>query len=192
MPRGTEAIASKGAVMTGAPEGRGAATSRELSRRTLLRSSAWAAPVIVMAAAVPASMASEIDLGAIQLNGVCGTLGVIRNGFDLVAAQTPIPVGTVITLYVRGGPGFVWDISDRENPIILRDGDSKPIVVESPIGPFESLRLRATLSGGTATQVEATVTLPAGYVATGSKLSAYLLWTGLGVCQTDLTADEEG
>jgi len=147
---------------------------RTLTRRSVVKGAAWAAPVLALAVATPAATASgTTDVSGFTLEGSCGVLGLIGPGFDLTAGTAPLPVGTTVTvtgeglldiglLSTTGGLATVGLIGDSSQVITLTS--------ELPAG--QTLAARMLLSISAAYELSATVALPAGYTATSSKPTA--------------------
>lgn len=135
--------------------------SNSTSRRAVVKGAAWSVPVIAAAVAAPAASASTSELGALALNGSCGVLGVLGPGFTLTASPTaPIPAGTVITITGSGVAS-----------VAVLSGTSRQVTLTAPLAAGQTLNLRTTLSISVAFGLNASVTLPSGYTATGGKLS---------------------
>lgn len=147
--------------------------SNSTSRRAVVKGAAWSVPVIAAAVAAPAASASTSELGALQLNGSCGVLGVLGPGFTLTASATaPIPAGTVITITGTGIANIgVFSVTGGLASVAVLSGTSRQITLTAPLPAGATLNLRTTLSISVAFGLNASVTLPTGYTATGGKLS---------------------
>jgi len=145
--------------------------SSPATRRTVVKGAAWSVPVIAAAIAAPAASASTIELGALNLSGTCGVLGVIGPGFTLTASATaPIPAGTVITISGSGVANIgVFSITGGLASVAVLSGTSRQITVTSEIPAGSTLAMRTTLSISVAFNLSASVALPSGYTATGAK-----------------------
>lgn len=142
-----------------------------VSRRTVMRASAWAVPVVALAVASPAAAASTVDVGALALNGSCGVLGVLGPGFMLKASPTsPLPVGTTVTIVGSGVPNIgVFSVSGGTANVAVLSGTSRQITLTSELPAGATLAMRTTLSITVAFSLNAVATLPSDYAATGGK-----------------------
>ena len=142
-----------------------------LARRTIVKTAAWSVPAIALAVAVPAHAASgDIEIGAFQLNGTCGTLGLLGPGFTLTAGSAPIPVGTVVAINGSGIADIgVFSITGGTASVAVLSGTSRAITITSEIPAGATVAARTTLSLTVAFSLNAVLTLPDGYVGTGSK-----------------------
>lgn len=147
--------------------------SNSTSRRAVVKGAAWSVPVIAAAVAAPAASASTSELGALALNGSCGVLGVLGPGFTLTASPTaPIPAGTVITIAGSGVANIgVFSVTGGLATVNVLSGTSRQVTLTAPLAAGQTLNLRTTLSISVAFGLNASVTLPSGYTATGGKLS---------------------
>ncbi|MFS0732415.1 hypothetical protein ABC304_10475 [Microbacterium sp. 1P10UB] len=147
---------------------------KTLSRRTLVKGAAWAAPAIALAVAAPAASASTVDVGAFALRGSCGTLGVLGPGFTLQAGPTtPLPAGTTVLVSGSGVANIgVFTVSGGTANVAVLSGTSRLITLTSDVPAGATISFRTTLSITVAFQLNAVATLPTGYVGTGGKSAA--------------------
>ncbi|NQX35265.1 hypothetical protein [Herbiconiux sp. VKM Ac-2851] len=144
-----------------------------VDRRTALSIAAWSVPVIAVAVATPAFAASSGDLGAFTLRGSCGVPGAIGPGFTLTAATEPLPVGTVIIITGSGvGNIGVFSVSGGQATVTTLSGTSRYITLTAALPAGATMAFRSTLSTSVMFQLNAVVSLPAGYTATGAKTAA--------------------
>lgn len=150
-----------------------ATRSAATSRRSLLRTAAWASPAVLVATSAPAFARSTSNLGALELNGTCGVLGVLGPGFTLTAGpDAPIPEGTIVTITGSGIVNIgVFSITGGTASVNVLSPASRTITLTAPLPAGATLSMRTTLSISVAFTLNAAVTLPATYTATGSKLS---------------------
>lgn len=143
-----------------------------LTRRTVMKSAAWAAPAIALAVATPSASASTVDIGAYALNGSCGVLGVLGPGFTLTAASAPIPAGTFIDITGTGVADIgVFSVTGGTASVSVLSGTSRRITLTSELPAGQTLAMRTTLSITVVWTLNATATLPADYIGTGGKPS---------------------
>jgi hypothetical protein len=143
-----------------------------IARRTVMKGAAWSLPVIALAVATPAAAASgDTDLGAFAINGSCGVLGVLGPGFVLTAGPTePLPVGTTITITGSGIANIgVFSVSGGTANVAVLSNTSRQITLTAELPAGAQLAMRTTLSITVAFQLNAAVSVPTGYVATGAK-----------------------
>jgi len=135
--------------------------SNSTSRRAVVKGAAWSVPVIAAAVAAPAASASTSELGA------------LAPGFTLTASPTaPIPAGTVITITGSGVANIgVFSVTGGVASVAVLSGTSRQVTLTAPLAAGQTLNLRTTLSISVAFGLNASVTLPSGYTATGGKLS---------------------
>lgn len=147
--------------------------SNSASRRAVVKGAAWSVPVIAAAVAAPAASASTSELGALALNGTCGLLGVLGPGFTLTASATaPIPAGTVINISGSGVANIgVFSVTGGLASVAVLSGTGRQVTLTADLPAGATLDLRTTLSISVAFGLTASVTLPAGYTATGGKLN---------------------
>lgn len=136
------------------------------SRRTVLKGAAWSVPLIAAAAASPLAAASvAIDVGAFSLVGSCGVLGVLDPGFTLTAGDQPLPVGTSIVIQGSGIADIgVFSVSGGTAVVSVLSSTSRSVTLTSALPAGASLALRTTLSITVAFTLNATMSLPSGYV----------------------------
>ncbi|WZH51057.1 MAG: hypothetical protein PIR53_13655 [Nocardioides alkalitolerans] len=144
---------------------------RTISRRSVTRAAAWSVPAVAVVAAAPAFAASgTTDIGAFTLNGSCGTLGVLGPGFTLTAGPAAVPAGTTVLVNGTGVANIgVWSVSGGTASVAVLSGTSRLITLTSALPPAATMAFRTTLSITVAFTLNATVTLPTGYVGTGGK-----------------------
>ncbi|AZS37430.1 hypothetical protein CVS47_02066 [Microbacterium lemovicicum] len=146
---------------------------KTLSRRTLVKGAAWAAPAIALAVAAPAASASTVDVGPFTLRGNCGTLGLIGPGFLLQAGTAPLPVGTTVLISGSGVANIgVFSVSGGTATVSVLSGTSRQITLTSEVPAGATIAFRTTLSISVAFQLNGVATLPSGYVGTGAKTAA--------------------
>jgi hypothetical protein len=145
--------------------------SGSVARRSVIRAGAWSVPVVALAIASPAAAASTIDVGAYHINGTCGVLGVQGPGFTLTAGPSqPLPVGTTIAITASGiANSGVWSITGGTANVNNLSGTSRLITLTSALPAGATLAARTTLSITVAFTLNAVVTLPTDYIATGAK-----------------------
>lgn len=143
-----------------------------LTRRTVVKGAAWAAPAIALAIAAPAASASTVDIGAFTLNGTCGILGTLGPGFTLTAGSAPIPAGTTISITGSGVANIgVFSVTGGTATVSVLSGTSRLVTLTADLPAGQTMELRTTLSISVAFTLSGTVTLPTDYVGTGSKPS---------------------
>lgn len=160
-----------------------APTPSGTSRRTVLRTAAWTAPAITVAATVPAFAGSPgTDLGNFSLNGSCGVLGAISPGFTLTAgADEAIPAGTIISIVNTGvvsltavpivNTSGTTNMPGLVNVDVLANG-SFTVTLAQALPAGATLRIGWLLAVNVLAAKNASVTLPTGYTAgAGAKTS---------------------
>jgi len=162
---------------------------RTLTRRSVMKGAAWAAPVLAMTAATPAQAASQPDVGRYTLTGSCGLLhlGAVQPGFTLSPGTEPLPIGTQIVL-VRSGLlsiGVIETDSGLASVTAGANNRTRVVTLTSPLEPGETLNIRSLLSLTIAFRIDATVTLPQGYTATNPKQTAFVENDLLVSCSAD-------
>ncbi|TQL54054.1 hypothetical protein [Subtercola boreus] len=148
---------------------------RLIERRTVVRTAAWSVPVIALAVAAPMAAASgDIDLGAYQLTGTCGILGVVGPGFTLTAGPAqPLPVGTTVVITGSGVANIgVFSVTGGTASVSVLSGTSRQITLTSALAAGATLAFRTTLSITVAFTLNAVASIPTGYAATGGKAAA--------------------
>ncbi|WP_368498748.1 hypothetical protein [Herbiconiux sp. A18JL235] len=157
-----------------------------VDRRTVMKGAAWSLPVIALAVATPAASASgTTDIGAYALNGSCGTLGILGPGFTLTAGATePIPANTTVLINGSGVANIgVFSVSGGTANVAVLSGTSRLITLTSAVPAGATISFRTTLSITVAFTLNATATLPTGYVGTGGKPAGSVTST-LVLCST--------
>jgi len=146
-------------------------TERTLTRRSVVKGAAWAAPVLALAVATPARAASMTDIGAFEIEGSCGVLGVLGPGFELTASpDAPIPAGTTIQINGSGIANIgVFTATPAIADVAILSPTSRSITLTADVPAGSTVALRTTLSISVAFTLEASVNLPTGYTATGAK-----------------------
>ena len=146
---------------------------------TLSAASAQSASAVQIGAAnalastlnVTVTAAPTIDVGAFELRGTCGVLGVQGPGFTLQAGSTtPLPVGTQVTVTAAGvANAGVFSVSGGTATVEVLSNTSRRITLaaEQPAG--STITFRTTLSISVAFQLNAVATLPNGYDGSGAK-----------------------
>ena len=147
---------------------------KSFNRRNVVIGAAWSVPVIAAAVAAPAAAASSVELGALHLDGTCGTLGVLGPGFTLTAGPTqPLPVGTTIAISGSGVANIgVFSVTGGTASVSVLSGTSRLITLTAELPAGATIAFRTTLSISVAFQLNGTVTIPTGYTATGAKTTA--------------------
>ncbi|MFK3676441.1 hypothetical protein ACI2IP_01835 [Microbacterium sp. NPDC090218] len=146
--------------------------NKGVSRRTLVKGAAWSVPVIAAAVATPLAAASgDIEVGAFSLDGTCGILGTLGPGFTLQAGPTvALPVGTSVTITGSGIANIgVFSVTGGTAEVGVLSPTSRQITLTAAVPAGATIAFRTTLSITVAFTLNATTTLPAGYVATGAK-----------------------
>ena len=134
---------------------------------------AWTVPAVTLASAAPAFANSVTDVGAYQLSGTCGTLGILGPGFVLTAGSQPLPVGTSVTITGSGIANIgVFSISGGTANVAVLGGTSRQVTLTSELPAGATLAMRTTLSITVAFRLNAVSTLPSDYTASGAKTSA--------------------
>lgn len=155
----------------GAPPGPSTPTPRGTppgpGRRALMKGAGWAAPALVVSSVAPALAASPpdvIDVGAFQVRGSCGVLGLIGPGFDITAGERPLPAGTTITVTGSGIANIgVFSATGGAADISVLSGRTRVATLTQPLPAAARLQLRTTLSLGLAYRLNAELQLPSGY-----------------------------
>jgi len=144
---------------------------RTYSRRSVTRAAAWSVPAVAVVSAAPAFAASAVDVGAFQLNGTCGTIGLLGPGFTLTAGPTtPLPVGTTITIVGSGVANIgVFSITGGSATVAVLSGTSRLITLTAALPAGATLAARTTLSISVAFTLNGASALPSGFTATGAK-----------------------
>jgi hypothetical protein len=142
-----------------------------IARRTIVKGAAWSLPVIALAVAAPAAAASgDINVGAYQLAGTCGVLGMLGPGFTLTAGSAPLPIGTTVVITGSGVANIgVFSVTGGTAPVTVLSGTSRMFTLTAPLAAGATLSARTTLSISVAFTLNAVATLPSGYIATGQK-----------------------
>lgn len=150
----------------------------QLDRRSLTKAAAWSVPVIVVATAAPAHAQGsgdpepeDVNVGAYKLTGTCGILGVVPPGFNLTAGPTEaLPVGTTVLVTASGvANSGVFTLTPNIGSVVVLSGTSRLITLTSPLPAGTTVKISTTLSISVAFTLNATASLPTGYVATGAK-----------------------
>ncbi|MCK2026506.1 hypothetical protein [Microbacterium sufflavum] len=160
--------------------------NKGVSRRTIVKGAAWSVPVIAAAVATPLAAASgTTDIGAFALNGSCGTLGVLGPGFTLTAGPSaPIPAGTTIAVTGTGIANIgVFGVTGGTANVNVLSPTSRSITLTADVPAGATIAFRTTLSISVAFGLNATATLPTGYVGTGGKPAGSVTST-LVLCST--------
>lgn len=148
---------------------------RIVSRRSVTAAAAWTVPVVAVAVATPSAAASTIDVGAFQLTGTCGTLGLglLSTGFNLTAGPTALPTGTTIVV-VGGGLANIGALTTSGSlaAVNVVSPTTRSIVLTGPLAAGATLALRTTINVSLGWSLSASVTVPTGYTATGAKAAA--------------------
>lgn len=144
---------------------------RIVSRRSVTAAAAWTVPVVAVAVATPSAAASIVDVGAFQLEGSCGALGLLGPGFTLRAgATTPLPVGTTVTITGSGVANIgAFSVSGGTATVNVLSGTSRQITLTAAVPAGATIAFRTTLSISVAFVLNAVATLPTGYSGTGAK-----------------------
>ncbi|WP_165759510.1 hypothetical protein [Rathayibacter oskolensis] len=145
---------------------------RVVTRRSVAAAAAWTVPVVAVAVATPSAAASIIDVGAFQLVGDCGTLGILGPGFTLTAGSAALPVNTTVTVIGSGVANIgVFSVTGGAASVAVLSGTSRQITLTAALPAGATIAFRTTLSISAAFTLNAVATLPAGYIGTGSKAS---------------------
>ena len=153
---------------------------RTTNRRAILRSAAWATPVVLAAIATPLAAASQdIEVGAYQIVGTCGMLGFSGAGFILQASTTAsLPADTTILIFGSGVPSIgTFSAIGGNASVSVLSSTLRLIRLVDDLGPGESIEIRTTLSTNSTFTLTASGDLPPGYVGTGSKAIAIVTST---------------
>ena len=116
-------------------------------------------------------VSTDVDVGAYHINGTCGILGVQGPGFLLTAGPTtPLPVGTTILVNASGiANSGVFSVTGGTASVTVLSATSRLITLTAPLPAGQTLTMRTTLSISVAFTLNATTTLPTGYIGTGGK-----------------------
>ncbi|MEE2523991.1 hypothetical protein V1639_04235 [Pseudarthrobacter sp. J75] len=143
------------------------------NRRSVVKGAAWSVPVIAAAIAAPAASASVLDAGAFSIDGNCGvlSLGLLATGLELTASPTaPIPAGTIITITGTGVANIgVFSVTGGTASVSVLSPTSRQITLTSDLPAGSTLSMSTLLDVSVGWTLTGTVTLPAGYIGTGSK-----------------------
>lgn len=135
--------------------------SAGVSRRALVKGTAWSVPIVMMATAAPAQAASVTGF---QLNGSCGVLGLLGPGFELIAGSTTVPAGTTIaitsTAAVNANLIALGGTNASLGEVVALGGGGYGVRLVSPLPAGASLGIRWLLSVSLLTTTTATLTLP--------------------------------
>ncbi|WP_291048159.1 hypothetical protein [Herbiconiux sp.] len=142
-----------------------------VARRTVMKGAAWSLPVIALAVATPLAAASDVQLGAFHLDGSCGTLGVLGPGFTLTAGPSaPLPVGTSVIITGSGVANIgVFSVSGGTANVAVLSQTSRQITLTAALPAGATIAFRTTLSISVAFTLNGVVSVPTGYIGTGSK-----------------------
>ncbi|WP_188835372.1 hypothetical protein [Flexivirga endophytica] len=148
-------------------------SQQKVSRRTIAKGAAWSVPVVAVAAAAPAASASTgTDIGAVALNGVCGLLGTVNQGFTLAASATaPVPAGSVVTITGSGLASVTAINLSNQIANVTIGTNSATIVLSQDLPAGQTLSMTTLLSISVSFDLNGSLTLPTGYSATGGKLT---------------------
>lgn len=141
------------------------------SRRTVVKGAAWSVPVIAAAVATPLAAASVVDVGAFELDGTCGILGVLGPGFTLQASATEaLPVGTTVTITGSGVANIgVFSVTGGTANVDVLSPTSRQITLTTAVPAGATIDFRTTLSISVAFTLNAVAALPSGFSGTGAK-----------------------
>lgn len=144
-----------------------------VSRRTIAKGAAWSVPVVAVGAAAPAASASTTnDIGAFSLDGSCGLLGTVNQGFTLAASGTaPVPAGSVVTITGSGLASVTAINLSNQIANVTIGSNSATIVLNQDLPAGQVLTMTTLLSISVSYVLNAALTLPSGYSATGGKLT---------------------
>jgi hypothetical protein len=142
-----------------------------VARRTVMKGAAWSLPVIALAVATPLAAASDVQLGAFHLDGSCGTLGVLGPGFTLTAGPSaPLPVGISVIITGSGVANIgVFSVSGGTANVAVLSQTSRQITLTAALPAGATIAFRTTLSISVAFTLNGVVSVPTGYIGTGSK-----------------------
>lgn len=162
--------------------------NKGVSRRTVVKGAAWSVPVIAAAVATPLAAASgdDIEVGAFNLAGTCGVVGLLGPGFTLTAGPTaPLPVGTTVTITGSGVANIgLFSVTGGTASVSVLSNTSRLITLTSELPAGATIAFRTTLSISVAFTLNAATVLPDGYVGTGGK-SAGSVSATLILCSAD-------
>ncbi|WP_424464621.1 hypothetical protein [Pseudoclavibacter helvolus] len=142
----------------------------DVDRRGLIKSAAWAAPVVLSALAAPlAASSATINVGNFRTLGTCGTLGVLGPGFTITAAPTaPLPVGTTLQINGTGVANIgLFSVTGGSAQVQVLSGTARTVILTAALPAGATLAARTTLSISVAFTLSATLSLPEGYVGGG-------------------------
>lgn len=148
--------------------------SKEVGRRTVIKTAAWSVPVIAAAVATPFASASVAPaaVNGLRVDGSCGLLGVLGPGFTVKAGSTPIPAGTVITIKSSGllSVSAISLSGQGLANINLLNSNTVAITLAAPLAAGQTMIINWLLSINLFSEQTATLTLPTGYtLGTGCK-----------------------
>jgi len=110
------------------------------------------------------------DVGAYQLVGTCGSLGILPPGFTLTAGQKPLPVGTSVLVIGSGIANIgVFSVTGGTASVTVLSGTSRLITLTAALPAGATMAMRTTLNITNAFTLNAVTSLPADYVGTGAK-----------------------
>ena len=110
------------------------------------------------------------DVGAYQLVGTCGTLGIIPPGFTLTAGPKPLPVGTNVVITGSGIANIgVFSVTGGTASVTVLSGTSRLITLTAALPAGATMAMRTTLNITSAFTLNAVTSLPADFVGTGAK-----------------------
>lgn len=128
---------------------------------------------------------SNVELGALHINGSCGIMGIEGPGFTLTADPgAALPVGTSVLITGSGAANIgLWSITGGSANVEVLSTTSRRITLTAALPAGATLSMRTTLSINTAFTLNAGTTLPSGHVGTGAKLTGTVSST-LILCST--------
>lgn len=133
-----------------------------VSRRSVVRATAWSVPVIVAAIATPLAAASQIQL-AFGWTTSCeqpwNEASVALMPTNLIA----IPVGTIIT--ATGSSPVIWARQTGQATVLFTT--SSALVLNAPVNPGEQIMFTRDDRTPTNECMRVVVTLPNGYAIAG-------------------------
>lgn len=132
--------------------------------------------MVAMAIAAPSAAAAsgEDDLGAYRLQGDCGLFALQQPGFTLTAGPVrDLPVGTTV-LIVGDGVASIgrFTVSGGSADANVVSPTAAQFTLIAPLPAGARMAFRTSLSSTSRWKLDASVTVPDGYVGSGAKTTA--------------------
>ncbi|MCR6713002.1 MAG: hypothetical protein NVV57_10060 [Demequina sp.] len=158
----------------------------EPSRRTIVRSAAWALPAIALATSLPAAAASgPIAAGPFSVAGTCysrtqkGVAYEFRIRWNFALGAAGLPAGTLVIIETKGGVyNHAYQVtgSALSTPTVTNSGGvrTSTYVLGSQVYSLDDMITGFYASayvGGVVWSCSVTIVLPSGYVASSGSVA---------------------